>query len=151
MPNADRNLLSEASLASVERRVALTTLTFGRVFARNIIRRRIMSKKVLVCMAALLVAISPAAIYASGSGRGGGVEGIKPNKVEGTVTAVNVNTGDVTITTVGGVAVTVKTNAATKIERNDVRVPLARILVGDRGQAIFDANKLASKVESTGP
>ena len=67
-------------------------------------------------------------------------------RVEGTVTAVDVAAGTVTIG-----STLVRTNALTKIERNDVRVPLSSIRPGDRGQArIPIGSTIASKVESVG-
>ena len=80
-----------------------------------------------------------------------GKDDAKANKVEGMITAVNAAVGTVTITTRGGMAVTLSTTAATKIERNDRRATLTAFRVGDRGQAEYDASKVASKVEATGP
>jgi YbbR domain-containing protein len=103
-------------------------------------------KLILACLAVAVAVSVP--VVASGPSIN---EGIKPGKVEGTITAVDVAAGKVTITTVRGVAVTVTTTATTKIERNDRRVTLAAFKIGDRGQALYDANKVASKVEATGP
>ena len=103
-----------------------------------------MLKTILACLMVTVAVSVP--VVASGPSIN---EGIKPGKVEGKITAVTANS--VTITTVGGVAVTVTTTAATKIERNGARVSLSALKIGDRGQAVYDANKVASKVEAVGP
>lgn len=82
------------------------------------------------------------------SGRGGST--VRANKVEGLVTAVNPVTGQVAIRMRNGVTVVVVANAATKIERNDRRVLLSAIQVGDRGQALFTNDFVALKIESVG-
>ena len=41
--------------------------------------------------------------------------------------------------------------AATKVERNDLHATLGAIQVGDRGQALYGNDFIASKIESTGP
>lgn len=72
------------------------------------------------------------------------------NKIEGTVTAVNLETNQVTLQTRAGVSRLLTVNSATKIERNDRHVLRSAILVGDRGEALFDNNLVASKLESVG-
>ena len=77
------------------------------------------------------------------SGRGGNKT---ETRIEGRVNDVNVTAGTVTIG-----STVVQTNSSTKIERNDVHVPLSAIRVGDRGQARIPAGRtIASKVESEG-
>lgn len=82
---------------------------------------------------------------------GGGGSRSRANKVEGLVIAVNVATGQVAIRMRNGVVVVVVATAATKIERNDLHVSLSAIRTGDRGQALFANNFIATKIESTGP
>lgn len=84
----------------------------------------------------------------SASGRG---RAPQQNKVQGTVLAVNLSTGQVTIRGRNGSPVIVTATAATKIERNGLHVSLTAIQVGDRGEATYDTNFLASKIESVGP
>jgi hypothetical protein len=73
-------------------------------------------------------------------------------RVQGTITAVDVDAGTVTITTQNGTAVTVTVDANTKIERNGQETTLDALQIGDRGQARYDpATGIASKVEATGP
>lgn len=105
-----------------------------------------MSKLFAPVVVALAVALSFASPVLADKGSGGGQQG--QMKVEGSVTAVTAST--VTITTRGGAAVTVTVGAATKVERNDRRATLAAFKVGDRGQALYAAGGLASKVEATG-
>lgn len=81
---------------------------------------------------------------------GGGGSTVRANKVEGLVTAVNPVTGQVAIRMRNGVTVVVVANAATKIERNDRRVLLSAIQVGDRGQALYNNDFVALKIESVG-
>ena len=65
-------------------------------------------------------------------------------RVEGTITAVDTTEGTVTI----GTRV-IQTNAQTRIERNDVHVPLSAIQVGDRGEArIPGGSMFASRLEA---
>lgn len=71
------------------------------------------------------------------------------SKVEGLITAVNESS--ISIRQQNGTIVTVLVDANTKIERNDLHVPLNAFQVGDRGEARFDASTmLASKVEAVG-
>ncbi|MBI1324027.1 hypothetical protein GC170_12690 [bacterium] len=81
----------------------------------------------------------------------GGGRTVRQNKVQGTVIAVNWTTGQVTIRGRNGSSVTVIATAATKIERNGLHASLTAIQVGDRGQATYDSNFVASKIESVGP
>jgi hypothetical protein len=109
--------------------------------------RRLWIITVAVALATGLLAATPATEAASGPG-GGGVAG--EARVEGTITAITLNS--VTITTVRGVPVSVAVVPATKIERNGVRTTLAGLRLGDRGQArYFLATGVAFKVESVGP
>lgn len=79
-----------------------------------------------------------------GSGRDGNNN--TETRIEGRVNDVNVAAGTVTIG-----STVVQTNSSTKIERNDLHVPLSAIQVGDRGQArIPVGSTIASKVESEG-
>ncbi len=72
------------------------------------------------------------------------------NKIEGSVTSVNLETNQITIQTRAGVCRLLILNSATKIERNDRHVLLSAIRVGGRGEAQFDNNLVASKLESAG-
>lgn len=98
----------------------------------------------------MAVVCGPAAVPAqadrgSGGNSGPGNGGAQEIRIEGTVTAVGASS--VTIN-----ATVVPVGAATKIERNGVRVPLSAIRVGDRGQArILAGAAVASRVESVGP
>lgn len=109
-----------------------------------------MSKYILpVAVVLALTAVASLAPFAYAD-RGPGNGGANETRVEGTITAVNVTAGSVVITTQGGTAITVPTIAATKIERNGVRVTLAAFKVGDRGQARI-TNGVATKLEAVGP
>lgn len=100
------------------------------------------------CVAmAVALTVTPAPTLASGPGRGNP----RPLKVEGTITGVNLVTGQVAITTISGQTVVVVAVPATKIERNGMRVPLGAFRLGDRGQALFAANGVAFKIEAVGP
>jgi hypothetical protein len=111
-----------------------------------------MSKYFLPLTLALALVVGFAVVPAVAGGPGSGKGGVPGElRVEGTVTAVNVAANSVTIATRAGVAVTVTASAATKIERNGVRVLLSAIKVGDRGQARYVAGGAAHKIESTGP
>jgi hypothetical protein len=69
----------------------------------------------------------------------------RAGRVEGTVNAVNMQAGTVTIGTT-----VVRTDASTKIERNGRRVRLSAFVVGDFGQArLIGSSNLASKVEAS--
>jgi len=71
------------------------------------------------------------------------------SKIEGKITAINLNTKQVTITRLNGSRVTLQVLASTKIERNDVHVSLSQFKVGDRGQARL-SNLTLIKIEATG-
>lgn len=75
-------------------------------------------------------------------------EGVTATSVEGRITAINLGQSTVTITTVSGVAVTVKVVASTKLERNDAHVNLSAFLIGDDAEAVFNAQRVASKLEA---
>lgn len=93
-----------------------------------------------------------AVVGACGSHHADAASGKKEVRVEGRVASVDVAAGTVTIQT-RTIAVLVRINGATKIERNGVRRPLSAFKVGDRGQARFSdaAAAFASKVEAVGP
>ncbi len=76
---------------------------------------------------------------------------VRAGRLEGNISAVNVEGKSITIVTFRGTAFTVFANAATKIERNGFHATLNQFKVGDRGQARFDpATMIASKMEATG-
>ncbi len=100
-----------------------------------------------LCLSLMLVAVGW-----SGSLNLVNAAGTKAGRAEGTISAVNLTTSTVGITTQQGTVVQVKVTSATKIERNGRRVPLSGLRIGDRGQARFDAaTSIATKVESVGP
>jgi hypothetical protein len=102
----------------------------------------------VVVLAAAVVALSPATGEAA-QGRGNKAT-VTEARVEGVIVAVTPMS--VTIRTQAGVNVTVLVTAATKVERNGVRVPLSALRLGDYGQARFNpATLVASKVEAVGP
>jgi hypothetical protein len=109
-----------------------------------------MQKIVVAMIACAALALLTTAIQAdSGKGKGGNNQPAQ-SKVEGRIVAVGESS--VTITTARGQSLTVLVTAQTKVERNDRRVPLASLRVGDRGQALFTAaTMVASKVEGVGP
>ena len=75
----------------------------------------------------------------------------KSAKVEGLLTAVDLSASTVTITPLGGSPVALNVTAATKIQRNEIHVPLSALVVGDAAEARFDASTMtASKLETTG-
>jgi hypothetical protein len=83
-----------------------------------------------------------------GEDNGGGNQAGQ-SKIEGTITAVG--SDSVSIRLQNGTIVTVLVNGNTKIERNDLHVPLSAFQVGDRGEARYDATSMiASKVEAVG-
>lgn len=104
--------------------------------------------KFVAALAALVVALSFSAPALAGNGSGGGQQG--QLKVEGTVSAVDVSNGTVSITS-GGKVVTVTVGVGTKVERNGRPATLAAFKVGDRGQAVYSAGGVASKVQAVGP
>jgi len=78
-------------------------------------------------------------------------KGVKGDRVEGTIVAVDLALGKVTIRTQAGEFVPAMTNSSTKIERNGFHVRLSSFQIGDRGQARFNPGTLlAYKVEATG-
>ncbi len=68
--------------------------------------------------------------------------------LEGTIVAVDATEGTVSIRTRSGTVVLVRTNASTKIERNDNHTTLAAFQIGDFGEAEVGADGIASKVEA---
>ncbi|MBM2845092.1 MAG: repeat protein, partial [Bacteroidetes bacterium] len=77
--------------------------------------------------------------------------GVKGDRVEGTIVAVDLALGKVTIRTQAGEFVPAMTNSSTKIERNGFHARLASFQIGDRGQARFNPGTLlAYKIEATG-
>ncbi|HET6271620.1 MAG TPA: hypothetical protein VFG32_01440 [Bacteroidota bacterium] len=78
-------------------------------------------------------------------------KGVKGDRVEGTIVAVDLALGTVTIRTQAGEFVPAMTNSSTKIERNGFHATLSSFQIGDRGQARFNPGTLlAYKVEATG-
>ncbi len=124
-----------------------------------------MQKRTVLLIAIFMELVSMTALQARepekrrGRGRGEGEVRVasgrdrapRQNKVEGVVLAVNVSTGQVSIRQRNGVTVVVVATAATKVERNDLHATLGAIQVGDRGQALYGNDFIASKIESTGP
>jgi hypothetical protein len=107
-----------------------------------------MNETVVIALTAVAVVVLLCGTAQAESGSGKNGDGLA--RVEGTVSARTADS--VTITTRAGNRITVMVNATTKIERNDARTTLAGILIGDRGQARYNATTLvAAKVESTGP
>ena len=98
----------------------------------------------------------------SGSGSGGGSGSSGGNsgsgsgssstetRASGSVTAVNVAAGTVTIQPQTGAVVAVRTNSKTKIERNSRETTLATFKVGDKVEARIGADGIATKVEAVG-
>ena len=77
--------------------------------------------------------------------------GVKGDRVEGTIVAVDLTLGKVTIRTQAGEFIPAMTNSSTKIERNGFHATLSSFQIGDRGQARFNPGTLlAYKVEATG-
>lgn len=69
-------------------------------------------------------------------------------KVEGTITAIDTESGKVTITRRRGTEVTVVVDDKTKIEVDDAHAALADLAVGMRGEAKYDPTTfVASKLE----
>lgn len=86
-----------------------------------------------------------------GSGGGSGGGSLVASKVEGTITAVNVAQGTVTIQKTSGGSVVVTKVVGTKIERNDLHTTLAAFQIGDFGEAKFGADGTVLAIEATGP
>ncbi len=94
-------------------------------------------------VAAFALSLSPATTHAAKA---------RPGRVEGTLTAVDAKAMTATITRRNGTAVTVFITPATKIERNNIHVPLSALKIGDHAQARFNpATMAATKLESVGP
>lgn len=124
-----------------------------------------MQKRIALFMTIVMGLVSIVSVSAKeperrkGRGRGegevrttsGGGRTARQNKVQGTVVAVNWSTGQVSIRARNGNVVVVVATGGTKIERNHLHASLTAIQVGDRGQATYDSNFLASKIESVGP
>lgn len=73
----------------------------------------------------------------------------KPGRVEGTISATTATS--ITITDRQKHDITLTVDGSTKIERNEVRVKLGALQVGDRAEARFDSTtNLASKIEARG-
>jgi hypothetical protein len=71
--------------------------------------------------------------------------------VEGTIVAIDLSLGKVTIRTQAGEIVPAMTNGSTKVERNGFHVSLSSFRIGDRGQARFvPGTLLATKIEAVG-
>jgi hypothetical protein len=71
-------------------------------------------------------------------------------RAEGTVSAVTATS--ITITMQNKVTVTVMTNAATRIERNEKGVILAAIRVGDLAEIRYNSTTaIATRIETVGP
>jgi hypothetical protein len=85
-----------------------------------------------------------------GSGGSGGGTTAVGSQVEGTITAVNVAAGTVTIRRLSGAEVVVTVGPTTKVERNDESVPLSAFRVGDRGEAKFGLDGTTLKGEAEG-
>lgn len=84
-----------------------------------------------------------------GDDHGDGGSQTGQSRVEGIITSVTSNS--VSIRQQNGNIVTVLVDGNTKIERNDIHVPLSAFQVGDRGEARFTASTMvASKVEAVG-
>jgi hypothetical protein len=82
------------------------------------------------------------------SGKGGKGGRVKSAKVEGTLTSVSV--GQATIRRRNGAEVTVIVTSDTKVELNDVEVPLTSLPIGSRAQALYDAATfIATKLEAS--
>lgn len=98
---------------------------------------------IMVCALAFALGVPSVADAASGKNN-------KAGKVEGTLVGVAAN--GVVIQTRSGTMVSVGVTSATKVELNDVRVPVTQLPLGSRAQALFDpATKIATKVEATTP
>ena len=81
---------------------------------------------------------------------GGNDDDTNPLRVEGVITAIDLDNKKVTIRTWSGNLVEVVVAPTTKIERNDLHVTLAAFKVGDRGEARFDVNGVTLKIEAEG-
>lgn len=101
--------------------------------------------RIVACMLALTAAITLAVASNAEAAKG---KTPKPaGKVEGTLQGVAGN--GVVIRVQNGTLVSIGINASTKIELNDVRVPVSSLPLGSRTEALFDpATQIATKVES---
>jgi hypothetical protein len=77
-------------------------------------------------------------------------EGDGQGRVEGVISAINLNDSTVTIQTRSGSTVVVRVSPTTKIERNDQHTTLAAFQIGDRGEARFDIQGNTLKIEAVG-
>jgi hypothetical protein len=71
-------------------------------------------------------------------------------RLEGTLAAVDLAAGTVTVTAKSGSSFVVQVTPATKIERNDAHAALADLVVGDRVEVRFDSLGTATKLEAEG-
>ena len=82
-----------------------------------------------------------------GSGGSGGGNQATTAQYEGTISAVDVAAGTVSIRLPNGQTVVVKTGPTTKVERNDITTNLAGLVVGEPGEAKIGPDGVAWKVE----
>jgi Domain of unknown function (DUF5666) len=80
-----------------------------------------------------------------GSDDNGGGGGDENNKVEGTVTAINMDAKTVTIDPSEGDPVTVNVTDSTEIKVNDQAATLADVTVGAQAKAEYDANSMEAR------
>jgi RTX calcium-binding nonapeptide repeat (4 copies) len=85
------------------------------------------------------------------SGGGNSSDPARRNKVEGSITAIDLAKNQVTIETRSGATFILTIASTTKIERNDRHVALSAIRIGDRGEALYGNDLVAGKLEAVGP
>lgn len=106
-------------------------------------RKQFLLMAFAMVMGVFALVLSPATTYA---------KTINEEKVSGTLESVDVANSSVVIRIRGGATRNIKVQATTKIERNDRRVALSKLVVGDKAQArISTVSGLTTKLESVGP
>jgi hypothetical protein len=109
-------------------------------------------RNVLVALSLFALACMSAGASSVEAAKGSGSGGVAETRIEGTLVAVDTVGSKVQIRRQNGTVAVVNVQAATKIERNGVRVPLSGLKVNDRAQArIATATGLTTKLESVGP
>ncbi len=106
-------------------------------------KKKFMSMLALAAFVAVLgLSLSPATTHAAKA---------KAGRVEGTLSAVDTTAMTATITRHNGTMVTVSVTASTRIERNERRVQLSALKIGDHAEARYNpATMVATKLESVG-
>src|SRR5262245_27244175 len=117
------------------------------------LQKKLMRMLIAVMVSAILFTSSGMAIADHGGGGGGGGKGHGGRlKAKGTITSIDLGASSVTISDRRtGQLVTVFADSNTQIRKDDNHnATLADLAVGDRAEARYDANFLASEIKAKG-